>query len=166
MKTILLNEVDIKQKIKRIAFQIVEDNFDEKNITIIGIVPNGCELAEMIKAEIGLISKSIKINLLELSLNKQEPLSDSILIKGDVNKITNNFVLLVDDVANTGKTSFFALKPLIELNPKKVQVAVLVDREHKQFPLGSDYVGLSLSTTLKEHILVSFENDKVEAYLV
>jgi pyrimidine operon attenuation protein/uracil phosphoribosyltransferase len=129
-------------------------------------VPNGCELAEMIKAEIGLISKSIKINLLELSLNKQEPLSDSILIKGDVNKITNNFVLLVDDVANTGKTSFFALKPLIELNPKKVQVAVLVDREHKQFPLGSDYVGLSLSTTLKEHILVSFENDKVEAYLV
>jgi pyrimidine operon attenuation protein/uracil phosphoribosyltransferase len=166
MKTILLNEADIKQKIKRIAFQLIEDNFEEKNITIIGIVPNGCELAEMIKNEIGLINKSIKISLLELSLNKQEPLSEKIQVKGDVTKITNNFVLLVDDVANTGKTSFFALKPLIELNPKKVQVAVLVDREHKQFPIASDYVGLSLSTTLKEHILVSFENDKVEAYLV
>jgi pyrimidine operon attenuation protein/uracil phosphoribosyltransferase len=166
MKTILLNEADIKQKIKRIAFQLIEDNFEEKNITIIGIVPNGCELAEMIKNEIGLINKSIKISLLELSLNKQEPLSEKIQVKGDVSKITNNFVLLVDDVANTGKTSFFALKPLIELNPKKVQVAVLVDREHKQFPIASDYVGLSLSTTLKEHILVSFENDKVEAYLV
>lgn len=73
---------------------------------------------------------------------------------------------MVDDVANTGKTMYYALKPVMEFSPRKVQVAVLVDRQHKLFPVSSDFVGLSLNTTMQEHIRVELVKGKAEAYLV
>jgi pyrimidine operon attenuation protein/uracil phosphoribosyltransferase len=166
MKTNLLDHWDIVQKTKRIAFQIVEGNFDEKEIILVGIVPNGLIFSEMIKEEISSINERIKVSILPLTINKATPLADKIEIDTTQKSITNKTIIIVDDVANTGRTVFFALQPIIALNPKKVQVAVLVDRKHKHFPIAADYVGMSLSTTLQEHILVDLQPTKAEAYLV
>jgi pyrimidine operon attenuation protein/uracil phosphoribosyltransferase len=73
---------------------------------------------------------------------------------------------LIDDVANSGKTLSFALKPFLEYQPKKIQTLVLVERSHKAFPVQPDYVGLSVATTIQEHIYVEVEGETVMgAYL-
>ena len=156
-KNKILTADQIQQKNRRIAYQIVEDNYDEKDVIMIGVKPNGYEYALQLKKEIELI-EDIKITLLELELNKSNPLAGE--IKLDLGKLSlnNKTVLLVDDVANTGKTLYYALKPIMEFSPRKVQVAVLLDRQHKLFPVTPDFVGLSLSTTLQEHILVEFDS--------
>ena len=164
-RTQILDHDTIVQKTKRIAYQIVEENFDEKELVLIGIVPNGLAYAELLKANIQAFS-NIAIEILSLELNKLNPLDEAIVFHKGKTNLKNKVVILVDDVANTGKTSFYALKPIMDENPKKVQIAVLVDRKHKLFPVAADFVGMSLSTTLKEHILVEFEKKKVNAYLL
>ncbi|MFN8288356.1 MAG: phosphoribosyltransferase family protein [Chitinophagales bacterium] len=155
-KTLILNTEEIKQKTRRIAYQVLEDNYEEKELVMIGIKPNGYEYAEQLKKEIESID-SIKITLLELKLNKQKPLSEQINVELGKLSLDKKAVLIVDDVANTGKTLYYALKPIMEFSPRKVQAAVLVDRQHKMFPVTADFVGLSLNTTLQEHILVEFD---------
>ncbi len=164
-KTLILNTEEIKQKTRRIAYQVLEDNYEEKELVMIGIKPNGFEYAEQLKKEIEAID-GIKITLLELKLNKQKPLSEEINVELGKLSLDKKAVLIVDDVANTGKTLYYALKPIMEYSPRKVQAAVLVDRQHKLFPVTADFVGLSLNTTLQEHILVEFDGKgNGEAYL-
>jgi pyrimidine operon attenuation protein / uracil phosphoribosyltransferase len=164
-KVKILNSEDIQQKTRRIAYQIVEDNYEETELTIIGIKPNGYGYAELLKKEIEAID-SIKVKLLELSMNKLKPLEDEIAFHPGKVTLDGKTVIIVDDVANTGKTLYYALKPVMEFSPKKVQAAVLVDRQHKLFPVTADFVGLSLSTTLKEHIVVKFDaNGEGNAWL-
>ncbi len=153
----ILGSEEIQQKTRRIAYQIVENNYDESELTIIGIKPNGYEYAEQLKKEIEAID-GIKVVLLELSLNKAKPLEGGIELDLGKKTLDNKTVIVVDDVANTGKTLYYALKPIMDFSPKKVQAAVLVDRQHKLFPVSPDFVGLSLSTTMQEHILVEFDN--------
>ncbi len=155
-KTLILNTEEIKQKTRRIAYQVLEDNYEEKELVMIGIKPNGFEYAEQLKKEIEAID-GIKITLLELKLNKQKPLTEDINVELGKLSLDKKAVLIVDDVANTGKTLYYALKPIMEYSPRKVQAAVLVDRQHKLFPVTADFVGLSLNTTLQEHILVEFD---------
>ena len=165
-KVQILNSEDIQQKTRRIAYQIVEDNYDESELTMIGIKPNGYGYAELLKKEIEAID-DIKVILIELSLDKSKPLEKEIKLELGKHTLNNKAVIVVDDVANTGKTLYYALKPVMEFSPKKVQAAVLVDRQHKLFPITPDFVGLSLSTTLKEHILVEFTDKKTSAaYLI
>jgi pyrimidine operon attenuation protein/uracil phosphoribosyltransferase len=156
-KVLILNKDEIKQKTRRIAYQIVEDNYEVDELVIIGIVPNGFEYAQKLKAEITAID-NIKITLLELEIDKQKPLNNQITLNLGKKSLDNKCIIIVDDVANTGKTLYYALKPLMEFSPKKVQAAVLVDRQHKLFPVSPDFVGLSLSTTLQEQILVEFDD--------
>ncbi len=165
-KTQILNSEDIQQKTRRIAYQIVEDNYDESELTMIGIKPNGYGYAQLLKKEIEAID-DIEVILIELSLDKSKPLQKEIKLELGKHTLNNKTVIVVDDVANTGKTLYYALKPVMEFSPKKVQAAVLVDRQHKLFPVTADFVGLSLSTTLKEHILVEFKGkEKGAAYLI
>jgi pyrimidine operon attenuation protein/uracil phosphoribosyltransferase len=165
-KNLILNSEEIKQKTKRIAYQIVEDNYDETEIVMIGIKPNGFEYAEQLKKEMEAID-SIEITLLDIELDKTQPLQNEIKLVLGKKTLDNKTVLIVDDVANTGKTLYYALKPIMEFSPKKVQAAVLVDRQHKLFPVSPDFVGLSLSTTMQEHILVEFDNKgNGQAFLV
>jgi pyrimidine operon attenuation protein/uracil phosphoribosyltransferase len=163
-KTLILDQSDITQKTRRMAYQIVEDNYDEKEIVMIGIQSSGYEYAKLLKKEIESISE-ISISFMSLTIDKSEPLTHPIEINSDKN-LDKKVLLLVDDVANTGKTMYYALKPIMAFAPKKVQVAVLVDRQHKLFPISSDFVGLSLSTTMQEHIVVEMGAGKAEAYLV
>jgi pyrimidine operon attenuation protein/uracil phosphoribosyltransferase len=164
-KVLILDSDEIQQKTRRIAYQIVEDNYDESEITIIGIKPNGYEYAQQLKKEIDAID-SVKVLLIELEINKSQPLERKIKLELGKKSLDNKTVIIVDDVANTGKTLYYALKPVMEFSPKKVQAAVLVDRQHKLFPVSPDFVGLSLSTTLQEHISVEFDGKgKGKAYL-
>lgn len=158
----ILNSAEIKQKTRRIAYQIVEDNYDEKEIILIGIKPNGYEYAGQLKKEIEAIDNNT-VTLLELTMNKQKPLENDIILQTGNTNLNNKTIIVVDDVANTGKTLYYALKPIMEYSPKKVQAVVLVDRQHKLFPVTPDFVGLSLSTTLKEHISVEFKSKESSA---
>jgi pyrimidine operon attenuation protein/uracil phosphoribosyltransferase len=154
-RVLILDNEAIKQKTTRIAYQIVEDNY-ESELIIIGIKPNGYQYAQQLKKEIDAID-SMKVTLVELEINKSLPLENSIKIELGKKTLDNKAVIIVDDVANTGKTLYYALKPVMEFSPKKVQAVVLVDRQHKLFPVSPDFVGLSLSTTLQEHIIVEFD---------
>jgi pyrimidine operon attenuation protein/uracil phosphoribosyltransferase len=163
-KTLILNRQDIRQKIKRMSYEILENNYDEKELVFIGISNNGLLLARQITEYIKTIS-DVHITLASVDINKAKPLSGEIElnIKGD--QLNNKVVILVDDVANSGKTLTYSMRPVLQYMPKKIQVAVLVDRKHKSFPVTPDYVGLSLSTTMKEHITVDMKQGAEAAYL-
>lgn len=160
----ILNEKQIAQKIKRLAIEILENNYSAKEIVLAGINNNGKHFAKLLHDQLLEIGK-VPVTLTSIKLNPADPLSDPITIDWPVKKLRKRPIIVVDDVANTGRTIFFALKPLFEILPKKVEVAVLVDRKHKSFPIKVDYVGLSLATTLKENIDVQLRGKDIAVYL-
>lgn len=153
----ILNERQIKQKIKRLAFEILEENFDERQIILAGINNNGVHFSKLLYEELRKIT-NIELVMTQIKLNPADPLSSDILIDYPLPKLHGKVVIIVDDVANTGRTIFYAVKPLLEALPKKIEAAVLIDRKHKSFPIRVDYVGLSLATTLKEDIDVQIRS--------
>lgn len=162
----ILDQKQIKQKVKRLAIEMVENNYNEKEIIVAGINNNGYGFAKMILRELRKIS-DIKYSLAKIALNPAKPLSEEISISIKKEDLKNKVVLIIDDVANTGRTTFFAFKPLMEVMTKKIEVAVLVDRKHKSYPINVDYVGLSLATTLKENIDVRIlDVEEMEVWLV
>ena len=147
----ILSHQQIGQKIKRLAIEIIEQNYTEKEVILAGINNNGMGFAKLLQKELEDLSQ-ISINLIQIKLNPAAPLELPITLSEKSAQLNNRVIIVVDDVANTGRTIFYAIKPLLEILPKKVQVAVLVDRKHKAFPIKVDYVGLSLATTTKENI--------------
>ncbi len=147
----ILNHREIKQKIKRLAIQMLEHNYDEQEIILAGINNNGTAFAKILKKELEKIT-NIPIQLTRIRLNPADPVEQEVELELAKEELTDRSVIIVDDVANTGRTIFYAFKPILSILPKKVEVAVLVDREHKSFPIKVDYLGLSLATTLKENI--------------
>ncbi len=162
--TQILTDENIRQKIKRISYEILENNYDEKELHIIGIKEKGFLFAKKLHDSLKEIS-TIKITLSSISLNKQNPIEGKMEYDFDPKDLKGKVVLLVDDVGNTGRTLCYAMQPLLASLPKKVETAVLVDRKHKSFPINADYVGLSLSTTMKEVVTVEFNGKGDAAYL-
>jgi pyrimidine operon attenuation protein/uracil phosphoribosyltransferase len=152
----LLDARQIKQKIKRLAIEILEQNFGEKEIILAGINNNGLGFAKMLEKELVQLTEN-KITLTSISLSPANPLESEVEIGLNKKELNKKVIILVDDVANTGRTIFYAIKPLLEVLPKKIQVAVLVDREHKSFPIKVDYVGVSLFTTIQDDIDVQIK---------
>ena len=156
-KNSVLDKESVTRKMKRIALEIAEQNIDEKALVIAGIKGNGEVVARHLEKELTRFVSS-PIEEVTLLLNKKDPLE----VKFDHEIILDNkVVIIVDDVANTGKTMLYALKPLLNGKPKKIQTMVLVERSHKLFPVQTDYTGLSITTTLQEHIVVETEKDKI-----
>ncbi len=153
----ILHHRQIEQKIKRLAIEILEHNYKEPELILAGINNNGMGFARMLLTELEQITK-IPIKLTQIKLNPANPLSDPVTIEMPVADLANKTVIVIDDVANTGRTLFYACKPIMDVLPKKLEVAVLVDRTHKSFPIKVDYVGLSLATTLKENIEVKIRD--------
>ena len=155
-KQILTAEVANK-KLRRMALQVVEQNYNETSIVLIGIKTNGIVIAQKISE---FLKESFKgeVSVLELSMDKKNPLTISFDKKIDINGKT---ILLIDDVANSGRTMLYALKPLLEQLPKKIQTLALVERTHKTFPVDVNYVGFSISTTEDEHIIVEVKEGEV-----
>ena len=155
-KQILTAEVANK-KLRRMALQVVEQNYTETQLVLIGIKNNGTVIA-------GKISQYIKevftgeVLVLELSMDKKNPLEISLNTNMDFN---DKIIVLIDDVANSGRTMLYALKPLLQQLPKKIQTLALVERTHKTFPVDVDYVGFSVSTTADENIKVEVEGGEV-----
>ncbi len=159
----LLGKDQILQKTKRLSIEILENNFDEKEIILAGINNSGWSFAQSIHQNLVKLS-DIDIKLTRIRLNPANPLASEITIDMPLEEIEGKVTIIIDDVANTGRTIFYASKPLLNIIPKKIEVAVLVDRKHKSFPIKVDYVGLSLATTLQENIVVKIldeENQEV-----
>ncbi|PWH87198.1 phosphoribosyltransferase family protein [Brumimicrobium oceani] len=164
MKTIVLNERQINQKLDRIAYEIVENNFQDENIFLVGIKGNGFEIAQELGRRLEAIGQQ-KINVSELSIDKKSPLDHEISTSISLEHFDHQTIVLVDDVINSGRTMQYALIKLLERPTKRVKTVALVDRKHRSFPIRCDYVGLTLSTTLQDRIEVDLEGDK-KAYLV
>ncbi len=152
----LLDSRQIKQKIKRLAIEILEQNFGENEIILAGINNNGLGFAKMLDKELVQLTENT-ITLTSININPANPLESEVTINIPEKDLNNKVIIIVDDVANTGRTIFYAIKPLLEVLPKKIQVAVLVDREHKSFPIKVDYVGVSLFTTIQDDIDVQIK---------
>ena len=162
-KTIILNHKQIAYKTKRIAYQIYENNLDEQQIIIAGIEKNGYLFAKQIKSELINISP-LKVILCKVFVDKKNPLNP-VVSSLDKNEYANQSIVLVDDVLNSGATLIYAIKHFLNAPLKKFKTAVLVNRNHKKYPVKADFKGISLSTSLQEHITVEFEKEKSVAYL-
>lgn len=147
----ILNHRQIQQKIQRLAIEIMEHNIGEESIILAGINNNGLGFARMLLAELERHAR-LEVRLTQLRLNPANPLESPVAIGVPAEELLDQVVILVDDVANTGRTLFYAFQPLLLSLPKRVEVAVLVDRQHKFFPVKVDYMGISLATTLRENI--------------
>ena len=162
-KNIILNHQEIEHKIKRIAYEILETFVDEEEIVIAGIAKNGYILAGKISVVLQSIS-SLHVSLCEVKIDKQNPFA---LITTSLTKETyaNKGLVLVDDVLNSGTTLVYGVKHFLEVPLKKFKTAVLVDRNHKKYPVKADFKGISLSTSSNEHVHVIFEENNNHAYL-
>ena len=156
-KYILSGETAVK-KLRRMALEVAERNYGEQQLVLIGIKESGLIVARTIAAYLKEVFTGAVI-VAALTMDKKNPTTITIEPSIDFN---GKIVLLIDDVANTGKAMLYALKPFLETYPKKIQTLALVERTHKSFPVVVDYVGLSISTTLDEHIYVEVEGTDIE----
>ncbi|MAN59680.1 MAG: phosphoribosyltransferase [Flavobacteriaceae bacterium] len=162
-ETIILDQQEIQHKIRRIAWQIYETNVNEQEIVIAGIVQNGFRLAERLKEAVQKISP-IKVLLCEVHIDKKNPTGE---IKTSLPPIEyqDKSLLLVDDVLHSGTTLIYGVKHFLEVPLKQFKTAVLVDRNHKKYPVKADFKGISLSTSLNENISVVFDGRNDRAIL-
>lgn len=161
---IILNNTQIVQKTKRIAYQIYENNSHEKEIILAGIQGNGMIFAKQIAEVLEDISP-LKIVLCEVFINKKKPLN-SVSTSITANEYKNKPLVLVDDVLNSGSTLIYGIKHFLDVPLKRFKTAVLVNRNHKKYPVKADFKGISLSTSIKEHIEVEFDKNNSRAILV
>lgn len=160
----ILNKQDIARKLTRIAYQILENNYEEEELFLLGIIETGVVVAERIKVEIFKINPTIQVNIIAIRISKTSPVGN-ISYSVPIEILQDKVVILTDDVGNSGKTLFYSLQPLMTILPKKIQIAVLVERTHKLFPVSADFVGLSLATTIHEHISVVLNEAEEAVYL-
>jgi len=161
-KNYILDAATAEKKLRRMAYEILENNPDEKLLILAGIRESGSVIARRVQEYLKQIS-DVSTELITISLDKKYP--TTVKLSKEMN-FDNQVIIVMDDVANSGKTLLYALKPFMEFHPKSIETLVLVERSHKLFPVKPDYVGLSIATTLQEHIYVVEENDKVTgAYL-
>lgn len=157
----ILDDARIRRKLLRMAWQIWEHNSDRDSVTLVGIADNGTFFAGKLAEHLRAISP-LRVSILRLDLDKRSPMSAPTALSGGIQDAS---LVLVDDVANSGRTLLYALRPLMEAQPEKILIAVLVERKHKFFPVAPDIIGQSVATTLQEHIQVSISEDRIEAYL-
>lgn len=162
-KDSILSHDDIKRKLKRMAYQIYESNIGESEIILAGIDRNGYIMAEMLK-NILLEISSLNPRLCKVSMNKKQPLDP---IKTSLNpaEYSNKSLILIDDVLSSGSTLIYGVKHFLDVPLKQFKTAVLVNRNHKKYPVKADFKGISLSTSIHEHIDVILEGDQYEAFL-
>jgi pyrimidine operon attenuation protein/uracil phosphoribosyltransferase len=160
--SLILDKDTIKRKLRRMAYEIYERNADQTELILAGIYNRGKVVALLLETLLKEIAP-LDIRIVDVHIDHQKPTEVKITEGVDFD---HKVVILVDDVANSGRTLLYAMKPLLDHVPLKIQTAVLVDRTHKSFPVVVDYTGHSLSTTLQENILVGINGDEISgAYL-
>jgi pyrimidine operon attenuation protein/uracil phosphoribosyltransferase len=162
--TLLLTHEQIQQKINRMAYQLFENNFTETELVIAGIEQRGFVLAERIQKALAKFSQQ-KVSLLSIEVEKDLPYQTFQNKEIDKKIFEHKVVIVIDDVLNSGKTLIYGVNQFLHAPVKKISTLVLIDRNHKRFPINADYVGLSLATTLKQNIKVVFSENNDEAFL-
>ncbi len=162
---VVLNKTQIDQKINRLAHQIIENSYGEKKIYVGGICGNGKILADLLG---NIISENsdLEVIIFEISLNKENPLEFPVNISIENNLLNGAFIVLVDDVLNSGKTMQYALMKLLEQPSKAIKTVSLVDRRHRRYPIKADFVGITLTTTIQERVEMDLTQSDYFAYLV
>ncbi|HLU87852.1 MAG TPA: phosphoribosyltransferase family protein [Taishania sp.] len=164
MKQVILSHTQIEQKINRLAFQLMENTFEIETVYIGGITGNGIILAEKLKKIIE-ANTNQKVELFEIILDKDTPLSTPIQLTIEPERLNGQTVILVDDVLNSGKTMQYGLMKVLEQPVYKVMTVVLIDRKHRRFPIKANFFGLRLTTILKDHVEVSLADGNYAAQL-
>lgn len=154
----ILDNTQVRQKIKRLAYQIVEKNLRYKKLYLLGINNNGMRFAHLLKAELEKIAL-LEVTIGNIRLNPANPMDSEVEVDIPIENLKDQSILITDDVANTGRTIFYAFSAIMKTLPSRVQIGVLVDRKHKNFPVHVDYVGMTLATTLKENIDVDLDEE-------
>ena len=162
-RSIILNNSEIQHKIKRMAFQIYETNANQKEVIIAGIASNGYVLAKKLKTALQKISEVTPI-LCKVTIDKKQP-SERISTSIPPEDYKNKSLVLIDDVLNSGTTLIYGVKHFLDVPLKQFKTAVLVNRNHKKYPVKADFKGISLSTSLHEHVNVVLEGKTFEAVL-
>ena len=160
----ILNGSQITQIIKRIAYQIYESNSNEKEIILAGIQGNGMVFAQLLAKVLKSISP-LEIQLCQVLINKKKPLG-TVSTSIDALSYQNKSIVLVDDVLNSGSTLIYGIKHFLDVPLKQFKTAVLVNRNHKKYPVKADFKGISLSTSIKEHVEVEFNGSHSYAKLI
>lgn len=161
---LVLDHDQIEKKIHRLAFQVYEGFLEENELLIAGINGNGYYLAELLCKKIREVSP-IACTLVKITLDKQRPTAVGTQLDIDSSKARDKPVVIVDDVLNTGRTMVYAVSAFIREGSSVIRTAVLADRNHKKFPISADYVGISMATTLQEHISFEIENNELSLLL-
>ena len=159
----ILDKTASARKLHRMALELAEQlNGDLTPVIVLGIRNSGTVIAEQIA---GLLKQYISNDVRTASISLDKNMPKEVETSKSIN-LNGLHVVITDDVTNSGKTLLYALKPLLEFHPKTIQTLVLVERMHKLFPVKSDFVGLSVSTTLHDHIQVEVKNGEIEgAYI-
>jgi len=150
----ILTHDEIKHKIRRIAYQIYESNVEESELIIAGIAPNGYVFAKRLQRILEEIS-TIKITLCEVSMNKKTP-QKTVKTTLSPSAYSHKSLVLADDVLNSGTSLIYGVNHFLEVPLKRFKTAVLVNRNHKKYPIKADFKGISLSTSSHEHVTVTF----------
>lgn len=164
-KLLILDKKQIRQKLNRIAYQILEDNFEEEEIVLAGIVPRGTVLAERLRKIMVKVAPELKVQLVQLDIDKE---SRSLEMNSDlpVERCKNKAIVLVDDVLNSGRTLMYGVGVFLDIPVKKIRTVVLVDRSHKSFPVHIDFTGMQLSTVAREHVQLLINGKEEAVYLL
>jgi pyrimidine operon attenuation protein/uracil phosphoribosyltransferase len=162
--TLILNAKQINQKLIRMAHEIHENHYKEKELVLVGVEGRGIQLATRLSKLLTEISE-LAIYQEEIRLNKDKPLSEPLKYSGELKSLKGKSVILIDDVLNSGKTLMYASRFILEVDVKSLTIATLVDRFHRKFPIRADIVGLTLSTNLREHVSVNLNKGKEAVYL-
>ena len=163
-KNIILTTQQVAQKTRRIAYQILESNSTAKEVIIVGIVGNGYIFAEKLVEELNKISE-IKTTLCKVFIDKKKLLAP-VTTSLNEEAYKNKSIVLVDDVLNSGATLIYGVKHFLNVPLKRFKTAVLVNRNHKKYPVKADFKGISLSTSIKEHVIVEFDQKEAIAFLM
>ena len=156
-KNYILDRSVANKKLRRMALEILENNAGEKQVILAGIRGSGSVVARCIQ-QILSETGDLKTDLITINLDKRKP--KEVTLSKDID-FNDRVIIVTDDVSNSGKTLLYSLKPFLEFHPKKIQTLVLVERTHTGFPVRPDYVGLSIATTLQEHIYVEVEGEQI-----
>lgn len=164
MENSILSHEQIKHTVRRIAYQIYEANVEEKQIIVAGIEGGGLKFAKRLQSVLEQITEA-EITLCRVSMNKENPLKSGVVTSIEETEYRGRSVVLVDDVLNSGTTLIYGVQHFLKTPLKRLKTAVLVNRNHKKYPVKADFKGISLSTSLQEHVHVSFSAKQDVVYL-
>ena len=156
-KQILTREA-VFQKIKRMAYEVLENNLDESHIILVGVFDKGYFIAEQMHKELSAICDK-SISLIKMQIDKENPQTSTIEIDADGRILNGQTIILVDDVLNSGRTTSYSLSYLLQFNAKKIEIAALVNRSHKAFPVTPSYKGYEIATMIEEYIEVRLKEE-------